>query len=144
MFKKCPAYNTFLCVGTFTDENTATITNKTQIASQRIVEKHEWERGSVDLQEFIQFLKSGHDTYLNEKLESGGHTCCHSATSIGENIKLFQMDGVDLFLQEKVNKYLDCLVKIKTETETETENQLEDHKEPKYILVQKNYSYKIL
>lgn len=69
-------YFTYICSGTFTDKQTVTIIKKVKIASlDQIIEKHEWDRGYVDLEELRGVIK---------KLD----------------IELVPMTDCDLFLEE--------------------------------------------
>ena len=140
MSKKGVIYDTNLCVGTFVNKNSAIVANRTRISCGKIIEKHEWEQGSIDLGELTGYLKQKHQQYLDENKNRCGGFCgtvWHDSSSISENIQLLQMNGSDLFLEESVNPELEYFG-------GGNDISADDHDEPKYIMVEKNYSYEVV
>ncbi len=110
---------TYLCSGTFTDKNTATIAKKVKLAScDPIIEQHEWEQGFVDLEELRKFVITRNNIPM---------TCCgtHKSTCNDEKIQLVPMEWTDLFLEEQCATTLD----------------IDAPPSSKYILVQNGYTY---
>ena len=136
-------YNTYLCVGTFTNENEVTITKSMIFKSTfKYIKKTDWEKGSVNVIHLKCFLGQEYLCHLDDikRKQLKDRNRRFPEIVLKEYVELFEKEGEDLFLMESMynGPNIDTLVTFGISSE------MPDHDEPKYILVKKNYSYKVV
>jgi len=110
-------YVTYLCVGFFIDNFTASIIKKVKIAlHDRIIEDMEWKQNHIKTDELELYLSNKCHPVIG----------CHVCAIIPTGIELVVSDTYDLFLEESCDTNLDG---VYVETFT------------KYILVKNKYTY---